>query len=263
MRIETPINFSLVIPTRNRPSLLKQCVESFYNLAKFPHLVEFIILVDFDDITTKDVRSFLADFKENCILIEKHRTPEKIKFIDNYGAQCSTGKYIWLLNDEAEMLTKNWDSKLAYSIGKFLEDKPDRLLYCEVNDGLVPERDLDVSGTCYPILSKEFIDTINNFLPQEINAHGSDHWIHFIAKALKQDRILKYLVVELKANTQNDNTNKSSNQISTVTKLNKKEFFDYVNKLNDRIDFFNNLEKGKIYDYYLSQLTRIVDCGYE
>jgi hypothetical protein len=248
MRNISDINFSLIIPTRDRFDLLKENVPTYFKMAKNPSKIEMILITDFDDPSNIDILSLLSS-TPNTYLISQHRTGYLIRDYNNRGSQMSTGKYIWILNDECEMTTYHWDEILVNKMENFLSDKPDRLLYTLINDDTHYSAGVQhLAGCCFPILTKEAVDCINGIMPPEINAHGADYAIYHIFKSAMRPRVLDCFEVALIDHSSNnhfgsykhkrknpDTTQKSIDCSSSVTQLNQKQYDYYIALLNKEI----------------------------
>lgn len=191
MRNQSNILFSLVIPTRNRPVLLYNCLYSFFSKAYNYQTVEAVLLCDFDDPTMRNFDNLVLNNDWNVKIVFQRRSHKMIRDYNNYGTQCTVGKYIWQLNDDYEMLTDKWDDVLNRKINEFLADKPDRIMYVHVDDGThtAQGRSKQV-GCCCPLLSKESVDIQNCHMPSEIDMWGADIWLYWIYTKLPQNRIL-------------------------------------------------------------------------
>src|SRR5579859_7547389 len=159
MRNITDIKISLIIPTRNRFSLLQNCIRSFFEKATSQSVVEAIMVCDFDDCTVRNMDEIALTNNWNLKMVFQRQSNMIIRDYNNYGSQCSTGKFIWILNDECEMVTKNWDEILCDKCEEFLVDKPDRIVYVKIDDSTHTSwRREDELGCCFPILSREAVD---------------------------------------------------------------------------------------------------------
>jgi hypothetical protein len=188
MRIKTEVAFSLILPSRSRPYLLNQCLTSFFAKASNPARVEAIVLCDFDDTTMRHFESLVLSNDWNIKIVFQRRSHSMIHNYNNYGSQCSTGKYIWQINDDVEMVNHNWDHITETYIDRFLSDKPDRIMYVHIDDS-THVNDRQDFGCCFPILSKESVDAQNCHMPDEIGMWGADVWLYNIYKRLP-NRIL-------------------------------------------------------------------------
>jgi|GEM_PF-4396631 len=191
MRLETDAVFSLVMPTRNRIGTLQRCLRSFFDNAQTPASVEVVLMCDFDDPTARDFGAIVLDPSWNVKVVFQHRSRKMIRDYNNYGSQCSTGKYVWQLNDDFEMTTRHWDAILRKRIEAFLADKPDRILYVQVDDSTHTNWEVASKwGCCCPIISRETLDAMNCFMPSEIDMWGADVALWWIFLLLPQLRVL-------------------------------------------------------------------------
>jgi hypothetical protein len=192
MRLETDIDFSLIIPSRGRVRLLTNCLNSFFKKAKNKENVEAIVLADYDDKSMRDFEQYISI--GNIKVVFQNRSVKMIKDYNNYGTQCSTGKYVWIMNDDYEMVTNNWDEIMFNKAESFLSNKPDRIIYIQVDDSTHTKwGKADELGCCCPILSKESVDVQNGIMPSEIDMWGADIWLYRIFKKLPQNRVLNLI----------------------------------------------------------------------
>lgn len=197
-KFKTPIalnniecDFSIVIPTRERYSLLIKCLDSIKNKTNELHKIEVILITDNDDIYSKEV---IKDYKRcnpnvNIINLEVERSPYLNKDYYNFGFSQAKGKYFWVLGNDCEILTQNWDGIVRTQLESFLSDKKDRLGYVFIGDDLHNDRKEWVS-CCFPILTREVLSATNCVMPQEILSYGGDHWLWQNFKKSGYPRIL-------------------------------------------------------------------------
>jgi len=177
---------SIVIPTRGRVELLKDCLLSILDKSfKRERLFEIILVIDYDDDETlKFVRGFSDNFKFNCpktkmrlnslSVILTERSEFMQRDYNNAGANAAKGDLIFILNDDCIMTTTNWDKKL---VDYYIENKPDddiMLIACSDNthDGESLDikgqvRNNETHGACFPIFTKTFCDIFNGVFPPE------------------------------------------------------------------------------------------------
>lgn len=187
------IDFSLIIPTRERIHRLETCLLSFFNMAKRKHNNEAILVVDHDDKSIRHFSDFIIEHELNVRILTVWRSEMMIRDYNNYGAQCSLGKYVWILNDDYEMTTKNWDEILKNKIEPFCTGNKDRCAYVMVDDSTHTEANwncLDERGCCCPIMTRETTEALNGVMPWEINSWGADISLYHIFQKLPKRRIL-------------------------------------------------------------------------
>lgn len=108
-----PKKYSIVIPTFNHlEDCLKPCLKSIINTTDLS-CVEVIVVANG---CTDDTRSFVESLGEPFKLIW---IPEQVGFIKatNEGIKASTGKYIVLLNNDTEVVGRDWLDILAKPFG--------------------------------------------------------------------------------------------------------------------------------------------------
>lgn len=106
----TPI-CSVLMPTRNRPELLQDSIDSFLQLAFHPQQVEIIVRVHDDDYGTlawagrrdRKVRVVIGDTEQGYGSLHKFM---------NCVAAMSDGDWLWPAGDDSRMLTAGWDRLL-------------------------------------------------------------------------------------------------------------------------------------------------------
>lgn len=187
------IDFSLIIPTRERVNKLEGCLLSFFNKAKRKHNNEAILIVDHDDRTIRDFSEFILHHNLNVRILTVWRSEMMIRDYNNYGAQCSTGRYIWMLNDDYEMVTDNWDEVLKNHIESFCATNGDRVAYVMINDSTHSEENwncMDHAGCCCPIMPRESVEAMNGVMPWQIHSWGADIALFHIFRLLPKPRML-------------------------------------------------------------------------
>lgn len=99
---------SIVIPTRDKADLLRQCISSIFLLSTYPN---FEILV-VDNQSVEDATHSL--YKEYAGKINLIDAPFPFNFskLVNLGVQASKGEYIILLNNDIEILSPDWIEEL-------------------------------------------------------------------------------------------------------------------------------------------------------
>lgn len=107
----TPL-VSIIIPTKNQLTLLKRCLESIIELSSYPYFE--IILVDTGS-TDQAVSTFYnSNFcRNNNIQVARDAAKEfNFSRACNLGVAKSKGDYLLFLNNDTEVITKNWIERL-------------------------------------------------------------------------------------------------------------------------------------------------------
>lgn len=99
----TPL-VSIIIPTRDRWDLLRQCIQSIEQLTAYPRYE--IIVIDNDSSAPKS-QEFLAEVSERWSV---YRFPGAFNFsqINNYGASKAKGEFLFFLNDDTQVVSRDW-----------------------------------------------------------------------------------------------------------------------------------------------------------
>ncbi len=249
------MNISLIVPTRGRYQLLLNCINSFVDNAKYKDKVEIIVLMDSDDYPqtfSEQWPQYVENWPCSVISIMRKRQGRKIVQYDNWAARISSGKYVWILNDDLTCLTKNWDSKIVYNADKYLEDKPDGVLYGMTNDC--------GPNVMHPVVSRDTIKVMNGIFPAEFSSACCDTWLHKIFNNLEFNRILDLTeVVKVQPINMADKTAMDIKNMSQALSLSEEEFNAYLSKLNNYIKGKEMILGGGYYDHSLRLLEMWVE----
>jgi hypothetical protein len=174
MRNTSEIQFSLIIPSKNRIGWLTDCILSFFSKASTPEDVEAIVLLDIEDLSyCEEVQKVCLESGYNiCLVIKKNGIYDFNRHYMNHGAQCSHGHYMWVLNDECEMETEGWDDIIHREVGP----RRNYPLYIMTADGThsLQSGMMEQRGTCFPMVTVAFVEAINGVLFPEVVMEGSD-----------------------------------------------------------------------------------------
>jgi len=235
------IDFSLIIPTRERLLKLITCLNSFFSKSKKKANQEAIIMADHDDTSIRNLGDLILQTEINAKLISVWRTEHMIRDYNNYGAQCSLGKYLWILNDDFEIITENWDEIIKEEIERFCINNGDRCAYVMVDDsthGPSGWNCLNEKGCCCSIMTRETVEAMNGIMPWQINSWGADIQLYHIFQCLPKPRVLDLSskIRVLHHSTHNrtavpDEVHRRVEQISRKQFLNSEERCVYVENL--------------------------------
>jgi glycosyltransferase involved in cell wall biosynthesis len=105
---------SILIPTRKRIKLLKECLDSLNTKTQDKSLVEILIKIDTDDQETIDfinqykitspifIKEVITDRKKGWSSLDEHM---------NYLSSFSEAEFLLGFNDDVEMLTEGWEQQ--------------------------------------------------------------------------------------------------------------------------------------------------------
>ncbi len=156
------IDFSILIPTRGRPALLRRCLESIRDTASNPGGVEILLYVDEDDFLTRAFSfpglKILKCAGPRATLGEMPRVLEK----------SASGRNLFLFNDDARILTAGWDEKML----RVLAPWPDGAALAWPRD---PDRDGRLAT--FPCLPRTACALMGGIVPAPYRRHFSDNHV--------------------------------------------------------------------------------------
>jgi len=108
VRYDPPKNafVSIIIPTRNQVKLLKSCIQSI--ITKTRHKDYEIIVLDNRSDDPSAIRYLSAVTKDPRIRVEKYDFPFNFSAINNFGAKLAKGDYLLFLNNDTEVINRDW-----------------------------------------------------------------------------------------------------------------------------------------------------------
>src|SRR3990167_11490906 len=168
--MEKNIDFSIILPSRDRPKLLANLVRSLEETTGSPQNIEIVLCLDPDDKESSKLSS------------TKFRIIKIIDSGDTMGditRRCfkeTSGRYIVLLNDDVIIRTKNWDSIVLEAFLRF----PDEIAMVYPNDCYYGKR-----MCCFPILTRRAAMLMDNIVPPEYGKHSIDSHVFDIFYRLK------------------------------------------------------------------------------
>ena len=108
--LDMKIYCSIIIPTKDRYSYLKQCIESIQSSNKSEYLE--IIIVDNQSIE-KETLDYLEALKQReNIQVLSWSKPFNYSAINNYAAKKARSEILCFANNDVEISDKNWLTKM-------------------------------------------------------------------------------------------------------------------------------------------------------
>jgi hypothetical protein len=170
-------------------SLVEQLFSSLLVSCANINCIEVIVCIDLEDKPT--VKFFdTFSFPNLTVLRNDYFKTRGITKYYNYGAKYASGAYLWCLNDDVEILTKNWDYHVKQEIETYLQDKADRICYTHVEDDIIAESPQKDGPCAFPILTREFYDLTGWIVPPQMLGWGVDWAIGTLFDRLNYDRYL-------------------------------------------------------------------------
>jgi glycosyltransferase involved in cell wall biosynthesis len=164
------IDFSLILPSRGRPQLLRGLLESIKETTARLERLEVLVAVDDDDEETLAVArgvEYPWVYFRVC-----RRSSNFSRDYYSWLATLSQGRFIMALNDDCSLLTTDWDDVARH----YLKDP---ICYGRTVD--VPWLGGDY---CYfPMLSRAAFDALTYFFHPSLPVYGADVHLYRVCKA--------------------------------------------------------------------------------
>ena len=184
---------SILTPTRNRPNNCERFIKSIYNTAKNPGNIELHFYVDNDDPSLEAYKSLAKHCYEEYNKFYKCEfefgEPMSVSQSWNIIATKSTSYLLIMGNDDLIYRTPEWDTRLIQNLA--IKYKQDPLWVSWFNDGINADR-----HCAFPIISREWDDTVGYLAPGCFNFGYNDTWVFDIAKRLDRTHYIPDILVE-------------------------------------------------------------------
>lgn len=223
---------SVLIPTRGRPHDLRRAIASLWNNAAEPELLEILLRVDDDD---KETAAAIKDMEEQYPLTvfsgpRGGGYAELHKYVNDLARQAH-GDWLFLFNDDSEILTPSWD-RVILNLSCY--NKP---------MGVVPDICLlqfsqheDANSYSFVALRKKAYEVLEIFSPY---LH-CDLWLFILFSAM--DAIIRVPVQIVHHQDRNDKTAIESKEAATdlwremKTWMARRRRVCSIHRLTDHID---------------------------
>ena len=96
---------SIIIPTRDKPNLLRACVDSIRVNTNYSNYE--LLIVDNSSIES-ETKDLLAQYESEGVSILKYPGVFNYSAICNFAATKATGEYLCFLNNDTEVISTNW-----------------------------------------------------------------------------------------------------------------------------------------------------------
>ncbi len=173
------INFSILLPTRRRPSLVYKLFESIVKTTHDIQSVEIVLYMDADDTASHNIDMPALKIVK---IIKPPGNSMGMMFKECYKK--SSGRYIILMNDDVVFSSVGWDKAVVNAFSKFSDD----IVFVYGNDLDQGERSPTI-----PILSRKACELMGGICPEGyLNLHIESHLLDTF-KQLKRfghDRIV-------------------------------------------------------------------------
>lgn len=208
------MNFSIVLPSRERLTLLEKFLDSIEQTTSDVSQIEVWIALDWDDAeSVNSIRRLNKSYSFSQFLVTDRQNNLSEGYY-NKLAKISKGRFIQVLNDDCIFSTKNWDEIAIKTLERYQRHFPDGILYGKVQD------DGGHHYSCFPLLSRQAIGAMGWFFHPEMTAWGAD--IHLYEVYSKVNRIidLPYMVNHFSHHNGKRQRDRVNHRLSSISKYN-------------------------------------------
>ena len=163
------IRFSLLLPTRDRISLIERLLASILKTTADPSSLEIVLYIDDDDKESLKIHS------SELTLVKLVKGRDTMGGITRSLFEASHGEFLVLINDDAVFRTKNWDKIVLNTFLRF----PDGIALLYPNDHYYGKK-----MCTFPILSRKACELMGKICPSAYESHCIDAHIMDVFKRL-------------------------------------------------------------------------------
>ena len=162
------MDFSIVIPTRERPAALRDTLSSLLTNTLEKDLLEVLLVLDKDDPLLTEYFKLCDEFALRISCYVRPRTDGHFcRDYYNWGAEKTTGANIMMFNDDACIETKDWDFLAMEAIGH-------RKVYMlNFRDSTYDTGDF--SFPKFPMISRKAYEALGWFFYPQVRMWGADN----------------------------------------------------------------------------------------
>lgn len=176
--------FSLILPSRLRASFLTTLARNVRDLTDDISEVEMLVAIDDDDLALNAIAPGLMKEYNWLHIYTRPRSTNCSEDYINWLWRKSSGRYLWVLNDDIRIATGHWDTVMREAIQRFEPAKEDDILLGCVHDGSVSQ---GIDHYCeFPVISNAGAQALGYCLcPRQPGWHA-DSFIHAVYSAVKR-----------------------------------------------------------------------------
>ncbi len=162
-------DFSLILPTRERPALVERTLDSLCATATRPEQVEVVLYADDDDLVSQAI-------EYPALKLRKLVGPrQRMGQITRACYRACTGRIIMLANDDIIFRTPGWDRQVLAAFDVHADGL-----------ALVWGNDLHSGAPAHPFLSRATCEMLEEVCPAEYDREFIDTHIYDIFRTLRE-----------------------------------------------------------------------------
>ena len=181
------MNFTIFLNSRGRASQLEQFISLFEEHTSDHSKTEMIIRGDEDDELTVNLLNSLYNRKTLQFKTIIGPRPQSLCGSFNDIVKVAKGRYLFVMNDDAEIYTKNWDIIALSKIKEFQETNKikDDIIYCNTFDTSV-DKPANKKYASFPIISAQAVNVLGFFMHDKFVGLGGDSAIYRVYESIKR-----------------------------------------------------------------------------
>lgn len=186
------MNFTIFTPTRGRPQLVGELLKKINENTKDLSKIQVLFYVDEDDKETIDFLKselYFNSVGEGKIELSAfiRPRPSSLNEAINYLASQAKSQYLFNINDDCQIITKDWDEIILNKIAAFKTQNniKDDIIYCKTGDNSI-DRDASKGYCSFPIISRQAVDAIGLFMYPQFVGLGGDSSIFRVYNELNR-----------------------------------------------------------------------------
>lgn len=164
---------SILLSTRERFDLMIKSITSLYENASDPSQIELLLKLDndnFEEYTKRMDEIYQITTNVKIVISDRRDGYDSLHLFLNELAGISEGEFLFVWNDDAEMVSEGWDDYVAEHSGKLC------VLQIDNNHFSYPEL-IEHGVYIFPIIHRKYYEILNHI---SLNPH-SDTWVHYVA----------------------------------------------------------------------------------
>jgi hypothetical protein len=193
---------TIIFPSRGRYDIVKKLLLSIEEKTYNKEWIEVISICDHDDKETLDLFHEMSSYITYDFKFISRKQNRKLDLPNDYydlGLKLASDSYFtWILGNDCELNTQDWDGYLHTSITNYTPEmflnieENKKYYYFKIhddthwNDKREPVNKYNDLSCCFPILSSNYCKDLGEFYPKEIPTWGGDTCLYgFITKSNK------------------------------------------------------------------------------
>ncbi|WP_405104657.1 glycosyltransferase family 2 protein [Paenibacillus sp. FSL K6-1217] len=104
---------SIIIPTKNMSSVLRQCLESIFNKTTYANFEVIIVDNGSNETDVFELYRHYESIEEDRFKVHALDIPFNYSKLNNFGVEKASGELILLLNNDVEVITGDWLQEMA------------------------------------------------------------------------------------------------------------------------------------------------------